>query len=64
MSVCAVTAPATLPPCDTGCTDSMLGLLNVEPERDVWELLRVNSSFTTYAHSVYGCFFFVDSYIT
>ncbi|XP_034395396.1 ATPase family AAA domain-containing protein 5 isoform X2 [Cyclopterus lumpus] len=37
-SVCAVTD--TLPPCDTGCTDSMLGLLNVEPEGDIWERLR------------------------
>lgn len=40
MSVCAVTEPSTLPPCDTGCTESMVGLLNIEPERDIWELLR------------------------
>ncbi|KAF0032608.1 hypothetical protein F2P81_014898 [Scophthalmus maximus] len=43
MSVCAETAPAALPPCDTGCTESRLGLLNVEPERDIWELLRSQS---------------------
>ncbi|XP_029015494.1 ATPase family AAA domain-containing protein 5 [Betta splendens] len=30
----------TLPPCDTGCTESRLGLFNIEPERDIWELLR------------------------
>ncbi|XP_044186916.1 ATPase family AAA domain-containing protein 5 [Thunnus albacares] len=42
-SVCAVTDPSTLPPCDTGCTESMLGLLNTEPERDIWELLRSQS---------------------
>ncbi|XP_075942243.1 ATPase family AAA domain-containing protein 5 [Anarhichas minor] len=29
-----------LPLCDTGCTESMLGLLNVEPEGDIWERLR------------------------
>ncbi|KAK1877528.1 ATPase family AAA domain containing protein 5 [Dissostichus eleginoides] len=33
-------AGVTLPPCESGCTESMLGLLNVEPERDMWELLR------------------------
>ncbi|XP_023250976.1 ATPase family AAA domain-containing protein 5 [Seriola lalandi dorsalis] len=43
MSVCAVTVPPTLPPCDTGCTESKLGLLNIEPERDIWELLRNHS---------------------
>ena len=36
--------PAALPPCDTGCTESRLGLLNTEPERDIWDLLKVNSS--------------------
>ncbi|XP_074552897.1 ATPase family AAA domain-containing protein 5 [Halichoeres trimaculatus] len=30
---------ASLPPCDLGCAQSMLGLLNIEPEREVWELL-------------------------
>ncbi|XP_044037648.1 ATPase family AAA domain-containing protein 5 isoform X2 [Siniperca chuatsi] len=40
MSECAVTVPSTLPPCDSGCTESMLGLLNIEPGRDIWELLR------------------------
>ncbi|XP_037331234.2 ATPase family AAA domain-containing protein 5 isoform X1 [Pungitius pungitius] len=29
-----------LPPRDTGCTESMLGLLNVEPTGDIWERLR------------------------
>nr|XP_033501420.1 ATPase family AAA domain-containing protein 5 [Epinephelus lanceolatus] len=42
-AACAVTDPPTLPPCDTGCTESMLGLLNVEPKRDIWELLRSQS---------------------
>ncbi|KAM9345886.1 ATPase family AAA domain-containing protein 5 [Symphorus nematophorus] len=36
----SVSVPSTLPPCDTACTQSMLGLLNIEPERDTWELLR------------------------
>uniref|UniRef100_UPI003AAECB60 ATPase family AAA domain-containing protein 5 isoform X2 n=1 Tax=Centroberyx gerrardi TaxID=166262 RepID=UPI003AAECB60 len=40
ISVREVTSTPTLPPCDTGCTESMLGLLNIEPERDIWELLR------------------------
>jgi len=35
---------ASLPPCETGCTESKLGLRNIEPEGDIWELLRVNSS--------------------
>ncbi|XP_071329968.1 ATPase family AAA domain-containing protein 5 [Trachinotus anak] len=43
VSVCAATVPSTLPPCDTGCTESKLGLLNIEPERDIWELLRSQS---------------------
>ncbi|XP_054463867.1 ATPase family AAA domain-containing protein 5 isoform X2 [Anoplopoma fimbria] len=41
MSVCAETE--ALPPADTGCTESMLGLLNVEPEGDIWERLRNQS---------------------
>ncbi|XP_037544266.1 ATPase family AAA domain-containing protein 5 [Nematolebias whitei] len=32
-----------LPPCDTGCTESKLGLLNVEPHKNIWELLRSQS---------------------
>ncbi|XP_053298851.1 ATPase family AAA domain-containing protein 5 [Pleuronectes platessa] len=35
--------PAALPPCDTGCTESRLGLLNIEPEIDIWELLKSQS---------------------
>ncbi|KAM9391617.1 ATPase family AAA domain-containing protein 5 [Pholidichthys leucotaenia] len=35
-----VTAPLSLPPFDTGCTESKLGLLNIEPERDIWDLLK------------------------
>uniref|UniRef100_A0A8D3DL33 ATPase family AAA domain containing 5a n=1 Tax=Scophthalmus maximus TaxID=52904 RepID=A0A8D3DL33_SCOMX len=42
----------TLPPCDTGCTESRLGLLNVEPERDIWELLRVNSPYQSLEEAV------------
>ncbi|XP_017277479.1 ATPase family AAA domain-containing protein 5 isoform X2 [Kryptolebias marmoratus] len=34
---------AILPPRDTGCTESKLGLPNAEPDRDVWELLRSQS---------------------
>ncbi|TMS14725.1 ATPase family AAA domain-containing protein 5 [Larimichthys crocea] len=33
-------AAVCLPPCHTGCTETTLGLLNIEPERDIWELLR------------------------
>uniref|UniRef100_UPI0037E7891F ATPase family AAA domain-containing protein 5 n=1 Tax=Semicossyphus pulcher TaxID=241346 RepID=UPI0037E7891F len=36
-------AADALPPCDSGCTESMLGLLNSEPDRDMWELLRSRS---------------------
>ncbi|KAM4535579.1 ATPase family AAA domain-containing protein 5 [Fundulus diaphanus] len=35
--------PSSLPPCDAGCTESKLGLLNIEPDRDVWQLLRSES---------------------
>ncbi|CAJ1076705.1 LOW QUALITY PROTEIN: ATPase family AAA domain-containing protein 5-like [Xyrichtys novacula] len=34
----------TLPRCNSGCTESMLGLLNIEPQRDISELLRVSGS--------------------
>ncbi|XP_039908175.1 ATPase family AAA domain-containing protein 5 isoform X1 [Simochromis diagramma] len=34
---------STLPPCDTGCTESKLGLLNNGQERDVLELLKSHS---------------------
>ncbi len=50
--MCAVTEPSALPPCDTGCTESMVGLLNIEPKREIWELLRVNPSFTTCTDNV------------
>ncbi|XP_029914586.1 ATPase family AAA domain-containing protein 5 isoform X2 [Myripristis murdjan] len=40
LSVCEVTVTPTLPPVDTSCTESMLGLLNIQPERDILELLR------------------------
>uniref|UniRef100_A0A3Q2FEL8 ATPase family AAA domain containing 5a n=1 Tax=Cyprinodon variegatus TaxID=28743 RepID=A0A3Q2FEL8_CYPVA len=39
----SVIVPSSLPPCDSGCTESKLGLLNIEPDRDIWDLLRVNS---------------------
>ncbi|XP_055008996.1 LOW QUALITY PROTEIN: ATPase family AAA domain-containing protein 5 [Boleophthalmus pectinirostris] len=29
-----------LPVCETGCTESMLGLLNVAPQHNIWELLK------------------------
>ena len=35
----------TLPPCDMGCTQQMLGLLNVEPDRDVLDMLTVGVFF-------------------
>lgn len=56
MSDCAVTVPSTLPPCDSSCTECMLGLLNVEPKRDIWELLRVILSFKTYVHYLLSLF--------
>nr|WKN12650.1 Atad5a [Cryptopsaras couesii] len=34
---------SALPPCETRCTESMLGLLNIEPERDILELLGNHS---------------------
>ncbi|KAM4598279.1 ATPase family AAA domain-containing protein 5 [Polymixia lowei] len=40
VSVCEATVPPTLPPCDTGCAESMLGLLNIHPEGAVQDLLR------------------------
>ncbi|XP_028268640.1 ATPase family AAA domain-containing protein 5 isoform X2 [Parambassis ranga] len=39
----AADQPVTLPPCDTRCTESKLGLLNTERERDIWQLLQSNS---------------------
>uniref|UniRef100_A0A7N6AYE4 AAA+ ATPase domain-containing protein n=1 Tax=Anabas testudineus TaxID=64144 RepID=A0A7N6AYE4_ANATE len=39
-TLCAEAVPSTLPSCDTGCTETRLGLLNIEPQRDIWELLR------------------------
>lgn len=37
---------AAAPPGDACCTESMLGLLNIAPEQDIWQLLRVSSVFT------------------
>lgn len=34
---------SSLPLCDSGCIQSLLGLLNTETERDIWELLRSQS---------------------
>ncbi|XP_038132575.1 ATPase family AAA domain-containing protein 5 [Cyprinodon tularosa] len=39
----SVIVPSSLPPCDSGCTESKLGLLNIEPDRDIWDLLRSGS---------------------
>ncbi|XP_041735105.2 ATPase family AAA domain-containing protein 5 [Coregonus clupeaformis] len=39
-----VTPLGPLPPCDTGCTESMLGLLNMEPERDMQDLFKSQST--------------------
>ncbi|CAB1342419.1 unnamed protein product, partial [Coregonus sp. 'balchen'] len=39
-----VTLLGPLPPCDTGCTESMLGLLNMEPERDMQDLFKSQST--------------------
>lgn len=36
-----VDPPADLPPCDTSCTESLLGLLNVEPALDLQRLCKV-----------------------
>lgn len=43
-----MSVPPTLPPCDTGCTEAKLGLLNIEPKGDIWELLRVTFLFISY----------------
>uniref|UniRef100_A0A3B4BF30 ATPase family AAA domain containing 5a n=1 Tax=Periophthalmus magnuspinnatus TaxID=409849 RepID=A0A3B4BF30_9GOBI len=29
-----------LPVCETGCTETMLGLLNIAPQQNIWELLK------------------------
>uniref|UniRef100_A0A3Q2XJ85 ATPase family AAA domain containing 5a n=1 Tax=Hippocampus comes TaxID=109280 RepID=A0A3Q2XJ85_HIPCM len=34
---CALSVTSPRPPCESGCTESRLGLLNIEPERDVWD---------------------------
>ncbi|KAM9843976.1 ATPase family AAA domain-containing protein 5 [Aulostomus maculatus] len=39
-SPCTATVPLNLPPCDSGCTETLLGLTNTEPKKDIWELLR------------------------
>ncbi|XP_061702274.1 ATPase family AAA domain-containing protein 5 [Syngnathoides biaculeatus] len=38
--MCPLSEASVRPPCETGCTESLLGLLNIEPGRDVWEPLR------------------------
>ncbi|XP_036794904.1 ATPase family AAA domain-containing protein 5 [Oncorhynchus mykiss] len=38
------TPAGPLPPCDTGCTESMLGLLNIEPEREMQDLFKSQST--------------------
>ncbi|XP_077415797.1 ATPase family AAA domain-containing protein 5 isoform X2 [Vanacampus margaritifer] len=40
---CALTVTSPQPPCESGCAQSRLGLLNIEPERDVWELLQIHT---------------------
>lgn len=40
MSVCVMSDLPPLPLCDAGCTESMLGLLNIEPQRNIWQLLK------------------------
>uniref|UniRef100_A0A8C6U5X6 ATPase family AAA domain-containing protein 5 n=1 Tax=Neogobius melanostomus TaxID=47308 RepID=A0A8C6U5X6_9GOBI len=37
---CEMKDPAPLPFCDTGCTESMLGLLSVAPQQNIWDLLK------------------------
>ncbi|XP_072299556.1 ATPase family AAA domain-containing protein 5 [Eucyclogobius newberryi] len=32
--------PDSLPNCETGCTESMLGLFNIAPQHNIWELLK------------------------
>ncbi|XP_014908578.1 ATPase family AAA domain-containing protein 5 [Poecilia latipinna] len=39
----SVAVTSSLPRCDAGCTESKLGLLNIEPDGDIWELLRSQS---------------------
>ncbi|XP_031690840.1 ATPase family AAA domain-containing protein 5 [Oncorhynchus kisutch] len=39
-----VTPAGPLPPCHTGCTESMLGLLNMEPEREMQDLFKSQST--------------------
>ncbi|XP_048871641.1 ATPase family AAA domain-containing protein 5b [Brienomyrus brachyistius] len=39
-----VDPPADLPPCDTSCTESLLGLLNIEPALDLQHLCKCKSS--------------------
>lgn len=41
-----------VPPGDACCTESMLGLRNIAPEQDIWQLLRVSSVFTVIYNTV------------
>ncbi|XP_054615183.1 ATPase family AAA domain-containing protein 5 [Dunckerocampus dactyliophorus] len=34
-----LTVASPQPPCESGCTESLLGLLNIQPKGDIWELL-------------------------
>nr|XP_057905227.1 ATPase family AAA domain-containing protein 5 isoform X2 [Doryrhamphus excisus] len=34
-----LTVASPQPPCESGCAESLLGLLNIQPEGDIWELL-------------------------
>ncbi|CAL9693436.1 unnamed protein product [Knipowitschia caucasica] len=36
--------PEPLPVCETGCTESMLGLLNISPQHNIWELLKTSDA--------------------
>lgn len=52
---CVVAPP---PLCDTGCTESMLGLRNIQPGEDIWELLKVKRLFLNGKKWMNGIFCF------
>lgn len=39
---------AVVPPGDSCCTESMLGLRNIAPKQDIWQLFRVSSVFKVF----------------